>query len=217
MAYSKDEQVYPLPQSYRHGGGDDRESTTMESSSQDLRNNKSMKCYLYFIAFLVFQTAIILLFALTIMKIRTPKFRIRSATLEILALRRTPENPSFNFRMNAEIGVKNNNFGDYKFQNSKIYFYYKGSLVGEAIVGESKAGIRATKYISVVVDLLSSRNSQLAGDLNSGILKLKIESKLSGKVELIKILKKKKFTCMDCTLTIGVADRKAIIREMSCK
>ncbi|KAL3521582.1 hypothetical protein ACH5RR_019731 [Cinchona calisaya] len=222
MADNKREQpqVYPLPQSYNTNAGynNKRDAESANVESDELRRKKRMKYLAYFAAFVVFQTGIILLFSLTVMKIRTPKFRVRSATFETFEIA-TATNPSFNFRMDAELGVKNANFGNYKFQNSSIVFFYGDAPVGEAVVRETKAGWRSTKKLDVVVDLssngLTNNNSQLANDLNSGVLTLNSRSTLNGKVELMFIFKKKKSTSMDCTITIGLADK--VVREIKCK
>ncbi|KAL3521580.1 hypothetical protein ACH5RR_019729 [Cinchona calisaya] len=189
---------------------------TATMNSNELRKKKRLKCLAYIAAFVVFQTAIIIIFVLTIMKIRTPKFRVRSANLEPFPVG-TPTNTSFNFTMQAELGVKNANFGNYKFQNSTIIFYYGGARVGEAAVRKTKAGWRSTKKLNILADLSSNGlpiNSQLGSDLNSGTLTLNSQSTLNGKVELIFIFKKKKSIKMNCTLTINLAER--AVRQISC-
>lgn len=185
--------------------------------SKELRRKKRLKCLGYVAAFAVFQTAIILIFVLAIMKLRTPKFRVRSATVVSLQAG-TAANPFFNLSMNAQVGVKNANFGNFKFHNSTILFYYGGAPVGQAAVLHSKAGWRSTKKLNVVVDLSSNRlpsTSRLGNDLNSGVLNFTSQSSLNGKVELIFIFKKKKSVDMDCTLTVGVAEK--AVRQINCK
>ncbi|CDP20613.1 unnamed protein product [Coffea canephora] len=157
------------------------------------------------------------------MKVRTPKFRVRSADFDESFQVGNLSTPSFSFRMDAELGVKNANFGNYKFQNSSIFFLYGDTGVGEAAFSKSKAGWRSTKKnfskkFHVSVDLSSKSlpsNSQLGNDLRSGVLNLRSQSRLDGKVELLFIFKKKKSVNMDCTLTIGVAEKQ--VRQISCK
>ncbi|KAL3524338.1 hypothetical protein ACH5RR_017172 [Cinchona calisaya] len=212
MADKDQQQVYPV---VREAKNDDVESATVDS--KELRKKKRLKCLAYVAAFAVFQTGIILIFVLTIMKIRTPKFRVRSATFESFEVG-TPENPSFNLKMDAQLGVKNANFGNYKFHNSTIVFFYDNTPVGEAVVRNTKAGWRSTKKLNVVVDL-SSRdlpsNMQLGNDISSGLLTLNTRSRLNGKVQLIFIFKKNKSIDMDCTLTINLAEK--ALRGISCK
>ncbi|KAL3504234.1 hypothetical protein ACH5RR_034075 [Cinchona calisaya] len=177
---SNDQQVHPLPQNYNFDAAFNvkRDEELASVESDELRRKKRIKYLAYFAAFVVFQTGIIVLFSLTVMKIKTPKFRVRSATFETFDAG-TAMNPSFNFRMNAEVGVKNTNFGNYKFQNSTIYFFYEGALIGQAIVPQTKVGWQSTKKMNVVVDLSSSNlpiNSQLGNDFNSGVLKLNAQA-----------------------------------------
>ncbi|XP_059625449.1 late embryogenesis abundant protein At1g64065-like [Cornus florida] len=213
----KDQQVHPMPQSNNTPAKQDEEDggTLL---SKELRRKKRMKCLAYVVAFAVIQTSIILLFALTVMKIKTPKFRVRSATFESFNVVATTSPPSFDIKMNAELGVKNTNFGHYKFDNSTIYFFYKGTEVGSAVVSKARARARSTKKFNVLVGLSSTNlpsNSELGSDLSSGVWQLSSRSELKGKVELMKVMKKKKSTEMSCTLTISLADK--AIRDLNCR
>ncbi|KAL2556164.1 Late embryogenesis abundant (LEA) hydroxyproline-rich glycoprotein family [Forsythia ovata] len=164
----KDQQVHS---SKSNGQTKHDEETVIRRPSKDAHKKKRMKCLLYIVLFAVFQTGIILLFVLTIMKIRTPKFRVRSATFDTFDYSSTT-NPSFNMRMNAELGVKNANFGRYKFRDSMIYFSYNDLIVGEAFIPKARAKARSTKKFNVIVNLSSSNfqnHPQLGNDLNSGV------------------------------------------------
>lgn len=141
------------------------------------------------------------------MKIRTPKFSVRSATFDNLVT----ENASFNITMNAELSVKNANFGPYNYKNSTIYFYYNDVSIGEAFVSQGKAGFKSTKKFNVIVNLSSKESKHL----NSGTLILTSKSKLEGKVKLIFIMKKKKSTEMNCTIIIGLAGK--VVRDIECE
>ncbi|CAA2969813.1 Hypothetical predicted protein [Olea europaea subsp. europaea] len=219
----KDQQIHPTSQADDHTKHDEE---TAVLHSKEARKKKRMKCLLYIAIFAVFQTAIILLFALTVMKIRTPKFRVQSATFDTFNFS-SNTNPSFNMSMNIEVGVKNTNFGHievgvkntnfghYKFRNSTINFLYDGLIVGEAFVPEARARARSTKKFNIFVNLSLGNVPQLGSDLDSGILSLKSKSTLNGKVELFKVLKKKKSTEMDCILAINL--RQQLIGDLRCK
>uniref|UniRef100_A0A5B7BQ05 Late embryogenesis abundant protein LEA-2 subgroup domain-containing protein n=1 Tax=Davidia involucrata TaxID=16924 RepID=A0A5B7BQ05_DAVIN len=181
-----------------------------EAQIKELRRKKRMKCLVYVVAFAVFQTAIITLFALTVMKVKTPKFRVRSATIENFDIP-TTSNPSFNITMNAELGVKNTNFGHYKFDNSTITFLYMGTPVGSANILKARAKARSTKKFNVTVEL---RSGELGNDFNSGVLPLTSQSTLRGKVELMKVMKKKKSTNMNCTMEINISTRQ--LQNVKC-
>ncbi|KAL2510887.1 Late [Abeliophyllum distichum] len=163
-------------------------------------------------------TGIIMLFALTVMKIRTPKFRVRSATFENFNVG-TPTNPSFSLRMNAEFGIKNTNFGHFKYQNSTVRFFYGLTQVGELVVQKARAKARSTRKFNAMVKLslanAAAANTQLGNDLSSGVVRLSSKSKLNGKVELMKVLMKKKSTDMNCSMEIVTATQQ--LRNIVCK
>uniref|UniRef100_A0A3Q7FG95 Late embryogenesis abundant protein LEA-2 subgroup domain-containing protein n=1 Tax=Solanum lycopersicum TaxID=4081 RepID=A0A3Q7FG95_SOLLC len=185
------------------------EETLNSTQSNELRRRKRNKFIVYVALFIVFQIAVLLFFSLYIMKIRTPEFSVRFATFDYTAA----ENASFNITMNAELSVKNDNFGPYNYKNSTIYFYYNDVSIGEAFIYQGKAGFKSTKKFNVIVNF-SSKESKLRNDFNSGTLILTSKSKLEGKVKLIFFMKKKKSTEMNCSIIIG-SDGK-VVRDIRC-
>ncbi|KAK2983602.1 hypothetical protein RJ640_023136 [Escallonia rubra] len=95
--------------------------------SQDLRRQKMKKYIIYGVAFVIFQVIVLSIMGLTIMKFRNPKFRVRSATFDGAFDVGTAANPSFNITMNTKFGVRNNNFGPFKYQNATVDFYYRNT------------------------------------------------------------------------------------------
>ncbi|CAK9133776.1 unnamed protein product [Ilex paraguariensis] len=208
------QQTYPPPQVNPYGRNDEELASV---SAADHRRKKRTKCFIYIAALTVFQIGMILLFSLTVMKVRAPKFRIRSATFGSFDAPLT--NPSFNISMIAELGVKNTNFRNYKYSNSTIDFFYKDTKVGETVIPKANAKARSTRKFNVIVGLSSANlpsNSQLGSDLGSGSLPLRSESRLRGEVELMKVLvKSKKSSRMDCTMVIDISRRE--LQNVVCK
>ncbi|KAL7003518.1 hypothetical protein U1Q18_004672 [Sarracenia purpurea var. burkii] len=213
MAEKDQQPGYPLAPVNGYSRSDEEAAT---AQSDDLRRQKRKKCCLYIIAFAIFQTGIIVLISMTIMKVKTPKFRVGSATFDSFAVQ--PSTPSFSLGLNAQLAVKNTNFGPYKFDETIIYFYYKDVQVGSAVVPNSKAGFRSTKNLNVQAVLTSTNlaniNSELSSDLNSGTLSLTGKSTLSGKVELMFIMKKKKSVDLSCTLDVNISSRD--VQNINC-
>lgn len=190
-----------------------------EVAQRDERRRKRVKCFAYLAAFVVFQAAVFLIFGLTIMKVRTPKLRVRSAafdgTFDVVASAATP---SFDIRMVAELGVRNANFGRYKYQNGTVEFYYGGTKVGEAFIPRATAKARSTRKFNVTVDLSSA--GVPVGELAAlssapGVIPLTSRSAVRGKVEIMKIMKKNKSSNMNCTMQIDVQSRQ--LRDLSCR
>ncbi|KAL6972001.1 hypothetical protein U1Q18_031684 [Sarracenia purpurea var. burkii] len=212
MAEKEQQEYHPAT-----ANGDNRRDEEVAGvPSDELRRQKRKKCILYIIVFAIFQIAVITIFSVTVMKVKNPKFRVRSATFGTFDVQTA--NPSFNLMMNVEVGVKNTNFGPYKFDNSTIYFYYGDTEVGSASIPKSKANFKSTKKLTVSMDLTSTNvasNSGLGTQLGSGILPLTSRSRLTGKVELMLIMKKKKSVDMDCTMNINTTTRE--LQDLQCK
>ncbi|XP_071933441.1 late embryogenesis abundant protein At1g64065-like [Coffea arabica] len=194
------------------------EEAAVEDYSGELRRKKRIKYLLYAVAFVIFQTGIIVLFTQTIMKIRTPRFRMVSATFDNFTVG-TPSSPSFDLNMNAQLGVKNTNFGNFRYPSTTMYLYYRGSQVGEALIPKANVGWRTTRKFGVVVKLssanLTSNSQVLADDINAGVLPITSQSDLRGKVRLTFIFKKKKSSKMNCTMDVFTATQQ--LSNISCK
>ncbi|KAI8564924.1 hypothetical protein RHMOL_Rhmol03G0221000 [Rhododendron molle] len=186
----------------------DAEAATADP--EELRRQKRKKYLIYFAAFVVFQTAIIVLFSLTVMKVKTPKFRVRSSSsINTIDVQQT----SFTLNMNAQFGVKNTNFGPYKYDSTTVNFFYNDIQVGSAVIPKSKANFLSTKKINVPVNLTSAN---LSGNTsNSDILTLTSTARLTGKVELMLIFKKKKAVNMNCTMNANPSTQ--MLEHVKCK
>ena len=185
-------------------------------SSDEERRQKRKKWALYIIAFVIFQTGIIVLFSMTVMKFRTPKFRVRSVTsFENFDTQAS----SFNVVMNTQLGIKNTNFGPFKYGNSTVAFYYKGTQIGSVFIPKSKANFRRTKKLNVAVSLVAptnlASNSEWTNDVSSGIVPLTSTSRLSGKIEIMFIFKKKRSVNMNCTMDLNISTKQ--LQNIKCK
>ncbi|XP_007040370.2 PREDICTED: late embryogenesis abundant protein At1g64065 [Theobroma cacao] len=212
----KDQQVHPLAPANGHPRSDE-ESASLQS--KELKRKKRIKYAVYIAAFAVFQTVVILIFALTVMRVKNPKVRIGKVTVETMETSNTEATASFNLRFIAQVTVKNTNFGHYKFDNATMSFLYDGVMVGEAIIPKARARARSTKKLDVTVEVnssaLTSTTTGLGSELSSSVLTLNSQAKLRGKVELMKVMKKKKSPEMNCTLIFNVSTRS--LQDLKCK
>ncbi|XP_004300829.1 PREDICTED: uncharacterized protein LOC101295918 [Fragaria vesca subsp. vesca] len=205
----KTHQTYPLASENGYTRSDG------ESLSEDeLKRKKRIKCFAYIGIFIVFQMAIGAVFGLTVLKVKTPKVRLGTSTLSDV----TSSTTSFSSTFNTQIRVKNTNWGPYKFDQGVVTFMYQGAPVGTVVVPKGKAGMRGTKKINVNVSLNTAAlpsSSTLSSELSGGVLTLTSEAKLTGKVELMLIMKKKKSASMNCTIQIDVSGK--TVKSLECK
>ncbi|KAL7150419.1 hypothetical protein ABFS83_05G110700 [Erythranthe nasuta] len=198
-------QVHPLAPSTVPRSDEEYSGTNNYRAQEQMKKNKRMKCFAYIACFAVFQVIIILILALTVMRVKSPKLRLGDITV-------TNDDVSGNVRLTARVLVKNTNFGRYKFDSGLATIRSGASNVGQFVIPESRARARSTKKMYVTVDLNSSNSSN---NSMGGIWTLNVESQLRGKVELLKVVKKKKSAYMNCTVVVNL--RSSTIQDSRCK
>ncbi|XP_062154491.1 late embryogenesis abundant protein At1g64065-like [Alnus glutinosa] len=186
--------------------------------NQDARRKRNIKCLAFIVAGVISQTVTTVLFLLLVMRIRNPKLRLGSVSVESFNLNSSSSSPSFSIKLSAQVTVKNTNFGHFKFDNSTATISYRGTEIGEGAISKERARFRSTKKLNVTVTASSgkaSTNSHLRSDIDSGILQLSSRAKLSGKIHLFFIFKKKKSAEMNCTMELNTKIK--AIQNLACK
>ncbi|KAB2598706.1 hypothetical protein D8674_001626 [Pyrus ussuriensis x Pyrus communis] len=215
MAAEKEATSPPAPPANGYTRSD--QESAVAADPAELKRNKRMRCLLYVVVFAVFQVVVITVFALTVMKIKTPKYRVRSASLSEFEVG-SVTSPSFNLVMDVQFGVKNTNFGHFKYEDGIVEFDYRGTKIGQTDVYEARARARSTKKVDASLYLSSNElkgNSQLASDISSGIIPVTSTSRLEGKIHLMKVIKKKRSAQMNCTMEIVLATQS--VQNIVCK
>ncbi|XP_010251950.1 PREDICTED: uncharacterized protein LOC104593682 [Nelumbo nucifera] len=208
--------AHPLTSAVRHDRSDEEAGPLR---AKQLSRKKNIKCFAYIAVFAVFQTIIILVFALTVLKIKAPSVKLSSVSVESISL---PNGASSPFRMTvtAQVAVKNKNFGHFKFDNSTATLTYRSVTVGEAVIPEARAKARKTRRMNVTMEVSSESlsidgSTYLNSDIRTGNLTLNSYARLSGKVHLMKIMKKRKTAEMNCTITVNL--EKQTVQELNCQ
>ncbi|KAH6769001.1 hypothetical protein C2S51_014337 [Perilla frutescens var. frutescens] len=166
------------------------------------------KCLAYVALFVVFQTAVIAVFALTVMKIKSPKVRFNAMGVESFSSNSNAAT-SINMRLLTQFAIKNTNFGHFKYDNATLIILYNGVPIGEAAIPRGRTKARKTQRFNITVDVSTDRvnDSNLVNEINSGVLRLSSQAKLNGKVHLMKVIKKKKSGEMNCDWTVNLGTR----------
>ncbi|KAM7467761.1 hypothetical protein LguiB_015323 [Lonicera macranthoides] len=187
-------------------------------SAPAIRQKRMSNSLCYIIVGIILQTLIVLVFVLTIMRIRNLKVRVGFANVENLSLNSSSNSPSFSIKLGAQVAIKNRNFGQYKFQRSNAIVSYRGNEVGDAVIYEGRARARSTKKVNVTLNLNSekaSRSASLVSDINAGKITLSTYARLNGKVHLFKVIKRKKSAQMNCTMDVNTQTK--AIENLHCK
>ncbi|XP_004298841.1 PREDICTED: uncharacterized protein LOC101294558 [Fragaria vesca subsp. vesca] len=200
----KNQQAYSSANGYTRST--DQESSPFQSD-EELKRQKRIKLFTYIGIFIVFQIVVMTVFGLTVMKVKTPKARWGEITVK--TLNSVPAAPSFDTTFETQIRIKNTNWGPYKFDAGTATFLYQGVTIGKVDIPKSKAGMRGTKKIDASVSLNTAALN------SSGELTLTSEAKLTGKVTLMGMMKKKKSASMNCTIQIDVSG--PTVKSVVCK
>ncbi|KAB2632816.1 hypothetical protein D8674_029063 [Pyrus ussuriensis x Pyrus communis] len=208
----KTQQAYPsAPENH----GYQRSDAESLLSADEMKRKKRIKLAIYVAIFIVFQIIVITVISLTVMKVKTPKVRL--GNINVQELNFVAATPSFDTKFTTQIKVKNTNWGPYKFDASTVTFMYQGTAVGQVVIPKSKAGMLSTKKMNVEVSLSLSAlsGSNLGTELSGGVLTLNSTAMVTGKVELMLIMKKKKSSTMDCTVAFDLSSK--TLKTLECK
>ncbi|PIM99288.1 hypothetical protein CDL12_28222 [Handroanthus impetiginosus] len=198
--YQQQSQGYPLAPATIVPRSDEEHATNYQYQEQIMKKRKRMKCLAYIAIFAVFQTIVIAVFALTVMRVKTPKVRLEDVAVT---------NNNGNLRFAAQVVVRNRNFARYKFDSSLATVRSENNNVGEFAIPDNRVRARSTKKMYVVADLSTSNTA------NNSVLGLSVEGRLRGKVELLRVIKRNKSAEMNCTISIDLAT--SAVQDLSCK
>ncbi|BFG31830.1 hypothetical protein CerSpe_181040 [Prunus speciosa] len=207
------EKAYPAAPANHGYQRSDAESL---ENADELKRKKKIKLAIYITIFVVFQIIVITTMSLTVMKVKTPRFRL--GNINVQSFESVQGTPSFDTKFTTQIKIKNSaNWGSYKFNAANITFQYQGVTLAVIDVAKGKAGWLSTIKRNAEVSLNSTAltNSNLGSDLSSGVLTLNSVGRLNGKVAIMFIMKKKKATNMNCTIAFDVAAKN--LRSLQCK
>ncbi|XP_021289335.1 late embryogenesis abundant protein At1g64065-like [Herrania umbratica] len=181
------------------------------------REEKSSKCLVYVLLGMVIQGAVLLIFASIVLRARTPDVEIVSVTVRNLKYGNSSA-PSFNLTLVTEITVENSNFGDFRFENTTGTVWCGSVVVGEMKIPTGRAQARATERLNVSVDVSSLRTpgtKNLSCNISSGLLELNSHVKLSGKVSIMDIMKRRRHPEMNCFMTLNLTEHTK--QDFPCK
>ncbi|KAJ1416150.1 Late embryogenesis abundant protein [Sesbania bispinosa] len=171
-----------------------------------VREERSSKCFVFVLAAFVMCCAVLLAFA-SLLRLRSPEIKLRSATLNHISYNSASPSASFNATVIAHISIKNPNYGAFSYENSTVRILYAGVKVGDREIRSNRVNGRETKEMNVMVNVKSSKlpvTGNLSSDINSGTLNLTSYAKFSGTVQLLKIINKRKTIEMACIMNLNL-------------
>ncbi|MBA0593459.1 hypothetical protein Gorai_010402 [Gossypium raimondii] len=163
------------------------------------REEKSSKCLVYVLIITVVLGTILLTFGSILLRPRTPGFKFRSVQVRNLkSLLRTPilETSGSTTRPGVLCGLV---------------------VVGEFKIPTGRAQARKTERLNVSFDVSSVRvpnTTRLNGNISSRILELSSHVKLSGKLNIMNIMKRRRHPEMTCFMKLNLTG--SSVHDLTC-
>ncbi|KDP25370.1 hypothetical protein JCGZ_20526 [Jatropha curcas] len=211
---AQENQIFPLVPA-KFNPRSDEEVAVIKPKT--FRKEKSSKCLVYFLALIVIASTIALIFSVIVIRTRSPDAELTFVSIRNLKYSNNATSPFFSFTLQAELSIKNPNFGPFKFENSTCSVLYKDRTVGESRLGQGRVAARETETIKVVLDVKSYRlhdNQSFDSDIKSGILKLSSRARFNGRIHLLKTIKKKRMAFLNCTMNVNLTSQ--AIQDLVC-
>lgn len=184
----------------------------------ELRRRKRIEQIAECATFMLLSILLILIpLALTVTRIKNPKFRLTVAEVENLSYSPDIDSPSFSMRFHVQVSVENTNFGEFRYENSSVAFAYRHLTVAAATIAKARVPAKSTRNVNVTVGISSDnalRNPKLGNDVRSGMLSLSSYGRLNGTVHLMKMKERRKSAVMNCTMAVNLAE--GTIQDLQC-
>lgn len=210
------DQISPLAPAYGSQSSDNDAATL---HLQKLRRAKCIKCCGCISAVMLIQAIVIIILIFTVFKVKDPIIKMNGVSITKLDLiNGTTPRPGSNMSLTADVSVKNPNVASFKYTNTTTTLYFHGTVVGEARGPPGQAKARRTVKMNITVDIITDQilsNPNLSSDLESGLLSMSSYSKVGGRVNILKIIKKHVTVKMNCTFTANITSQE--ILGQKCK
>lgn len=155
------------------------------------KRKKRIRCMAFITIFAIIQIIVILIIALAIIRVKSPTLRLDRVALTT--------DPTGDLRFSARVLVRNRNFARYKFDTTyaTVRSADGNSVLGQFLIDDRRVRARSTKKIAVIWDVRSSNSSSRSMDLV-------VEARMRGKVEVFRVIKRRKWGHMDCRMTVNL-------------
>ncbi|MED6203566.1 hypothetical protein PIB30_000652 [Stylosanthes scabra] len=174
---------------------------------------ESSKYLVHTLACFVTLFGLCLVFASNVLRITEPKIEMKSAKMMHLSYSiNSPSYASFiNVTMIVSVKIINPNYGHFSYHNSSVKFLYGVISFGERGIVGSRVEGRDSKEFNVMVNARFNNNKEVRlirenvtnNIINSGVMKIKSYAELSGVVQVLKIVSKRKNIVMACIMALN--------------
>ncbi|GAA0151029.1 hypothetical protein LIER_09837 [Lithospermum erythrorhizon] len=190
-----------------------------QTTKKQRRRRRCIQCCGCATATILILVIIIVTLALTVFKVKDPKMKLNSITIDGWSqVIWTNLQPGMNLTIIADVSVKNDNYASFKYRNASTNLFYDGGEVGEALNPPGNARARKTVRLNIEIVLMLDRIigvQRLGSDLIAMKLPVSSHTEITGKVSVMKIVKRTVDVKIDCNFVLNMQTQQ--IDDLSCK
>ncbi|KAI4302939.1 hypothetical protein MLD38_038627 [Melastoma candidum] len=185
------------------------------------RRRHASKCLVFFLVTVVVLGGLSLAFALTVFRIKAPEFKLRDAAVNGLRYDHNSTSARVKGTLFGEVTLKNDNFGTFEHGNGTVSVLYGGKDFGaEKVVRKGSIRARETEIAKASIDFVVSgegegKNNTLREEISGGIVRIRSNGEVRGKISVLGFVKKNKVGVLDCTISIELSSSR--ITDLNCK
>ncbi|EFJ28530.1 hypothetical protein SELMODRAFT_17213, partial [Selaginella moellendorffii] len=169
------------------------------------------------LAVLVVIGILLLILALTVFKPKSPVISIDSVQLQSFNVSLNLLSPRLELGLTMWVSVYNPNRASFKYTNSTSVITYHGDEVGNARIPAGEIGARGREKFPTDVSIQAMQivgNSNLLPDVASGSIPISTRTVVSGRVNVLNVIKRHATSTSVCNVTISVASRN--VQDFKC-
>ncbi|CAM8948288.1 unnamed protein product [Rhodiola kirilowii] len=220
---AEENQKLPLAPLNKYGRSDQENPSSHSSRGED----PPSKCFALVLTTFVSLCAFVLIFATIFLKASSPRIRISSISITTLRYSNSTS-PSFNASFIAQLSIRNDNFGHFRYDESTAVVLYDGVRTGEGLARRGEVSSRSTKKMNVTMEVRSERlfvaadgnlsaamSGNLSRDLGSGVVEMRGFGVVAGKVYLLDMIGTRKVIEFNCSVSIDLRSVRA--HDLICR
>ncbi|CAI8619514.1 unnamed protein product [Vicia faba] len=213
MAHTHREQSKPLAPNFISLATHYR-SPSAENQHQHLSEHKTKrmkKCVIWcgcITAILLLLFVILIILAFTVYNVKDPEVRMNGVTL--ISGNFTSNNASSIVTILADMSVKNTNSFTLRYGVVNTTVYYDGTEIGGGVTPAGKAKAQRTGRFNVTLEIMAKKLEDKPGwivDIRDQGLNFSTYTKMSGKVKILNLFKRKVGVELNCTSLYNITTR----------
>lgn len=221
MAHTHREQFKPIAPNfislsthYRSPSAENQHHNLSEHKSKTLK-----KCAIWcgcVTAILLLLFVILIVLAFTVYNVKDPEVRMNAVTLINGTF--TGTNATNIVTILADMSVKNTNSFTFRYGEVNTTVYYDGTEIGRGLTPPGKAKAQRTERFNVTLEIMAKKvvdKPEWVVDIRDRGLNFSTYTKMSGKVKILNLIKRKVGVELNCTSQYNITTR-LITRGDNC-